>query len=172
MHTTFLSIGSNIGNGVDNIRKALDLIGRHEKIKIVKMSHLYKTEPWGNTEQAWFVNCIAKVETSLPVEIFFEQLKKVEAGLGRKHVPESLNQGKNKRYAPRLIDIDILFFGDTIVNYDALIIPHPLLHERAFVLIPFLDIDPLFVHPVLNRSISEMISGLKDKKKVLRFEDT
>ncbi|MBI5892047.1 MAG: 2-amino-4-hydroxy-6-hydroxymethyldihydropteridine diphosphokinase [Deltaproteobacteria bacterium] len=160
-HTVFLSIGSNIGNAVENCNMALELIAKREGIKILKTSSFYRTEPWGGIEQEWFVNCVTKIETSLSVSKLFKNLQQIEMDLGRKNT--------SKGY-PRVIDIDMLFFDSRVIEGGNLIIPHPLLHKRAFVLIPFREIEPLFIHPVLSKTINQLRIELKDAKQVIRLE--
>lgn len=165
-HTVFLSIGSNIGDTVKNCQMAMDLIERHEDIKIIKISSFYRTEPWGDIEQEWFVNCVARIETSSSAVHLLKRLQKIEDDLGRKRPPYGSAKG-----CPRVIDIDILFFNNMVIEKDDLVIPHPLLHKRAFVLIPFLEIEPLFIHPVLNKTINQLKIELKDEKQVVRLEN-
>lgn len=165
-HTVFLSIGSNIGDTVKNCQMALDLIERREDIKTIKISSFYRTEPWGDIEQKWFVNCVARIETSSSPVQLFKRLQKIEYDLGRKRSPYDSAKG-----CPRVIDIDILFFNNMVIEKDDLVIPHSLLHKRAFVLIPFMEIEPLFIHPVLNKTINQLRLELKDEKQVIRLEN-
>ncbi|MBI2541443.1 2-amino-4-hydroxy-6-hydroxymethyldihydropteridine diphosphokinase [Candidatus Woesearchaeota archaeon] len=153
MTDVFVGIGSNIGHKEENIRKAVDLI--KEKCKILKKSSLYETEPVGYREQDWFLNCAIEIETKLePLELL-EFLQSIEKKMGR------IKKIKN---GPRIIDMDILFYDNLFINEKNLIIPHPRLHERLFVLEPLKEIAPYFVHPVLNRKIKELYKELTDLK--------
>ncbi len=160
-HTVFLSIGSNIGNTVENCSKALEAIAKQEDIKIIKTSSFYRTEPWCNIEQDWFTNCVVKIETPLPPIHLFKNLQQIEMALGKNNAPKGY---------PRIIDVDVLFFGNMTMQESVLTIPHPLLCKRAFVLIPFLEVEPLFIHPTLNKTIMELSTELEDKKGVVRLK--
>jgi 2-amino-4-hydroxy-6-hydroxymethyldihydropteridine diphosphokinase len=145
MPIVFLSLGSNIGDKEEHIRKALTLLANICKVR--RTSHLYLTEPVGYTEQDWFLNCVVEVETDVDPKKLLSSIKSIERKLGRK---------KTVKNGPRIIDIDILFYGDCVVNTKNLVIPHPLLQERLFVLQPMMDLNPGFVHPVLKKTIQEL----------------
>ncbi|MBI3026752.1 2-amino-4-hydroxy-6-hydroxymethyldihydropteridine diphosphokinase [Candidatus Woesearchaeota archaeon] len=153
MADAFIGVGSNLGNKLENIRKAMSLI--KERCKILKISHLYKTEPVGFKSQQWFLNCAAKAQTSLKPKELLEFLLSIEKKLGRV---------RTIRYGPRTIDLDILFYDDMIIREDNLVVPHPRLHERLFVLVPLKDICPDFIHPALNKTISELCSSASNSK--------
>ena len=145
MPIVFLSLGSNIGDKEEHIRKALTHLAK--TCKVERTSHLYLTEPVGDTEQDWFLNCVAEVETDIDPKKLLSSIKSIERKLGRK---------KTVKNGPRIIDIDILFYGDCVLNTKNLVIPHPLLQERLFVLQPMMDLNPGFVHPVLKKTIQEL----------------
>jgi 2-amino-4-hydroxy-6-hydroxymethyldihydropteridine diphosphokinase len=145
MPIVFLSLGSNIGDREEHIRKAFTLLANICKVR--RTSHLYLTEPVGYTEQDWFLNCVVEVETDVDPKKLLSSIKSIERKLGRK---------KTVKNGPRIIDIDILFYGDCVVNTKNLVIPHPLLQERLFVLQPMMDLNPGFVHPVLKKTIQEL----------------
>ena len=145
MPIVFLSLGSNIGDKQEHIRKALTLLANVCKVR--RTSHLYLTEPVGYTEQDWFLNCVVEVETDIDPKKLLSSIKSIERKLGRK---------KTVKNGPRIIDIDILFYGDCVLNTKNLVIPHPLLQERLFVLQPMMDLNPGFVHPVLKKTIQEL----------------
>jgi 2-amino-4-hydroxy-6-hydroxymethyldihydropteridine diphosphokinase len=142
----FLGLGTNLGDREANLRTAKGKLS--SQVKIVKESPIYVTPPWGYEDQPDFLNQVIQVTTSLePVSLLFF-LKAVEDEMGRE---------ATFRYGPRLIDLDILFYGQRVIREESLQIPHPRLHERAFVLVPLHDIAPDFVHPVLNESIYALL---------------
>ncbi|HKZ46214.1 MAG TPA: 2-amino-4-hydroxy-6-hydroxymethyldihydropteridine diphosphokinase [Thermodesulfobacteriota bacterium] len=159
-HTVFISIGSNIGGRLGNCRKAIERIVDSKNIKLVKMSSFYETEPWGEIEQDWFINCVVKIETSLDAKALLALLQDIEKGLGRNRI---------KKGGPRVIDLDILFFNRDITEIKEIIIPHPLLHKRRFVLTPASEIAPDFIHPVLKKRVADLLRELDDNKKVIRL---
>jgi 2-amino-4-hydroxy-6-hydroxymethyldihydropteridine diphosphokinase len=146
-HTVYLSLGTNLGDRAANLKQAITSLSPQMRVK--KKSKVYETPPWGYTEQEAFLNQVVKVTTYLDPEPLLKHLKRLEVALGRK---------ASFRYGPRLIDLDILFFDDLILETPALTIPHPHVHERGFVLVPMMDIAPDHVHPVTQKSICEMIA--------------
>lgn len=159
MPVVYLGIGSNIGDKEANITQALRLISKICEVK--KKSHLYHTEPIGNTEQDWFLNCVVEIETDIDPKHLLSSFKSIERTLGRT---------KTTKNGPRTIDIDILFYGTRIVKTKNLVIPHPLLQERLFVLQPMMDLNPDFVHPVLQKPIQELYKNHPCKEKVLLYK--
>ena len=150
MAEAYISLGSNLGNREENIRKAIALM--REKCNILNFSSIYETEPIGYKEQDPFLNCVVKVETRLKPQELLDFILSIEKIFGR------IRAFKN---APRTIDLDILFYENKVINHNGLIIPHPRLHERAFVLKPLKEIASNLVHPVLRRSIKEIYENLK-----------
>lgn len=148
-HTVYLALGSNMGHRRANLKAALNNLTPQMAVK--KKSSVYETPPWGFEDQAAFLNQVIMVETYLAPQALLAHLKRLEMALGR--VPGFQN-------GPRLIDIDILFFDDMIMDTPPLVIPHPRLHERAFVLVPLNDIEPDLVHPLLHKSVSELLDGV------------
>ena len=148
MTRVFLGLGSNVGDKEKNIHEALHLISQFCTIK--KTSHLYLTEPVGRIKQEWFLNCAVEIETKINTEELLLILKSIERKLGRK---------KTVKNGPRSIDIDILFYADSVVKTKNLVIPHPLILERLFVLQPLMDLDPHFIHPTQKKSIQELIKS-------------
>lgn len=146
-HTVYLSIGSNLGDRADNLKQAVTSLSPQMRVR--KKSKVYETPPWGYTEQDPFLNQALMATTYLEPEPLLKHLKRLEVALGRK---------ATFRYGPRLIDLDILFFDDLILDTPILTIPHPHVHERGFVLLPLMDIAPDHVHPVTRKSAREMIA--------------
>jgi len=147
-HIVYLALGSNLGNRAANLKEALASLSPQMEVKA--KSKVYETPPWGHTEQEKFFNQVVMVKTYLEPELLLKHLKRLEVALGRK---ASFQNG------PRLIDIDILFYDDLVLESPALVIPHPHVHERGFVLLPMLDIAPDLVHPVKQRSVRDMLAG-------------
>lgn len=142
----FLSLGTNLGDRLANLSKARSLLTA--KVQIDKASPIYETPPWGFTDQPAFLNQVLQVETDLqPLELL-AFLKQIETSMGRQ---------PTRRYGPRLIDLDILFYHDQVLELPQLVIPHPHLHERAFVLVPLADLAPEFKHPVNGKTVKEML---------------
>lgn len=157
-HIVYLALGSNMGNRLANLKAAISNLTPQMAVK--KKSPVYETPPWGFKDQDAFLNQVIEAETYLEPEALIAHLKRLEMALGR--VPSFQN-------GPRLIDMDILFFDDMIVDTSPLVIPHPRLQERAFVLVPLNDIAPDFVHPFLRKSVSELLDGL-DRSEIKLFE--
>ena len=156
----YLGLGSNKGDPILNCQKALDRLSKDKKILLEKKSSLYKTEPIGYINQPWFFNGVVKVNSCLKARELWNFLRELEISLGRKD---------GERWGPRNIDLDILFYDDLILNEEDLIIPHPRLQERKFVLVPLNEIAGEFVHPVLKKSIKELLEGLRADQRVKRI---
>lgn len=153
----FIGIGSNLGDKRKNIERVIEEIKRLNIIKVKKVSNLYETEPVGGPPQDKFLNGVIEIETSISPKILLALLKTIEEEMGRK--PSDVKWG------PRQIDLDILLFGDLVIDEFDLKIPHPLMHKRRFVIEPLSEIAPEVIHPVLNKSISELFSALKSNEK-------
>jgi len=152
----YIGLGSNIGDRLANIRKAIELM-KEEGIEITDESSIYQTEPVGYKEQGWFLNSVVKGKTEFSPRRLWKRLEKIEKLMGRK---------REIKWEPRIIDLDILFYGNKILNGKELQIPHSELHKRRFVLVPMEEIAPKLVHPVLNKSIRELLGELKDNSEV------
>ncbi len=150
-NTVLLGIGSNLGDKIGNCQSAIDRLGECGENRIIRCSSLYKTDPVGHREQGWFVNCVIKVETTFGPFELLAYLKNLESALGRR---------KTVVWGPRVIDMDILLFNREEFEGDELQIPHPRLHERAFVLVPLCEIDPEAFHPRLKKTARELLADL------------
>jgi 2-amino-4-hydroxy-6-hydroxymethyldihydropteridine diphosphokinase len=150
----YLGIGSNLGNREQNLENALQAMAQRAG-NLVAVSPVYETEPFGFDSHDQFLNIVVVIETALTPYKILDQIRIIENGLGRK--------GETEKYISRTIDIDLLFYENQIIDSAELIVPHPRMHERKFVLVPFCDIAPEFIHPVLNRSIREILETSRDK---------
>ena len=163
MTLVYLSIGSNKGDKVNNIHQATGLIANCENIKLVRASTLYESEPWGEKNQPWFVNAALEVKTSLTPDEFLKKMQEIELRLGR------VRDENTKKWGEREIDIDIIFWGNEIINEENLKAPHPYAHKRAFVLVPLLELIPDFIHPVIKKSLLDIHSELDDPEDVFLY---
>jgi 2-amino-4-hydroxy-6-hydroxymethyldihydropteridine diphosphokinase len=145
----YLALGTNLGDRPGNLQDATAVLS--PVVTVLERSPVYETQPWGMTDQPAFLNMAIKGDTHLgPLELL-KHLKRMETRLGR--LPAV-------RYGPRKIDIDILFYADLILDTPKLTIPHPSLHERAFVLIPLADLAPDLVHPVFGKTVRQLLAGV------------
>ena len=179
MTTIYLSVGANIGDRAGNIRRAIAALGAPapapsgkgrspapsgtgRSVRVTRVSALYETEPLEMREQPWFLNCVVEAETDLLPQQVMDALLEIERGLGReRRVPKG----------PRLIDMDILLYGSSVVKTPGLEIPHPRMAERRFVLAPFAEIAPGVQHPVLKKAIAELLAETPDRSEVRRWEE-
>jgi 2-amino-4-hydroxy-6-hydroxymethyldihydropteridine diphosphokinase len=157
-HRAFIGIGSNLGDRKANFLEAIDRIQKLSGTRIVKQSSLYESEPLGDAK-TWFVNAVIEIETESSADELLKRLKSIETAMGRKRV-------RGKRWGSRIMDLDILFFDNEIINKRSLKVPHPELQNRRFVLAPLSELAPQMIHPKLTLSISELLAGLKDTKKI------
>jgi len=155
----YLSLGSNLGDRAANISRALELL-EAAGVRITRRSSLYSTEPVGFTEQPWFLNCCVAAETSLLPRQLLHTVRSTEVHLGRR-----LRFDKG----PRTLDIDILFYGRASVRTRDLVIPHPRLAQRRFVLVPLVEIAPFLRHPLLKHTIAELLAEAPDHHRVVRW---
>lgn len=162
-HVVFISIGSNIGDKLQNCRNAVCAIAEGGVSLPIAQSRFYQTEPVDYCEQDWFVNAAIKIETDCEPVALLGKLQSIEKNLGRK---------KNViRFGPRLIDLDILLYDSLIIELPRLTIPHPRMHQRRFVLQPLCDIDPFTVHPVLKKDMWTLLNALgENKQRIIQID--
>jgi 2-amino-4-hydroxy-6-hydroxymethyldihydropteridine diphosphokinase len=159
-HIIYISLGSNLGDRLANLRNAMTNIS--PKVKAVAQSSIYETEPWGYSDQPSFLNQIIKANTDLAPFDLLAFFKEIEVSMGRQ---------ETFRFGPRLIDLDILFYDDLVLNTPKLTIPHPRIIERAFVLIPLVEIAPDLYHPVIGKTIQQLTTGV-DSSSIEVFQST
>lgn len=157
-HTAYLGLGTNLGDRLENLAQARRRL--EPQVSILASSSIYETSPWGYPDQPDFLNQVLQVETELPPPDLLKFLKELETEIGRTPGP---------RYGPRVIDIDILFYDHLILSQAGLNIPHPRLEQRAFVLVPLAELAPDLRHPVLGRTVQELLAEI-DHTDVVRVE--
>ncbi|MES2559770.1 MAG: 2-amino-4-hydroxy-6-hydroxymethyldihydropteridine diphosphokinase [Bacteroidota bacterium] len=160
MSILFLLLGSNVGDSRLHLRTAISLIQETVGVVMVQSS-IYKTEPWGNKNQQDFLNQVLEVHTEWTPEEVLERILKIEQEMGRSRI---------EKWEPRIIDIDILFYGNAIIQTEPLRVPHPLLHERRFTLLPLSEIAPDLMHPELLKTVTELMAECTDNSSVSLYE--
>ncbi len=162
-HIAYISIGSNVGDRAENCNNGMAAIAAVDGIDLLARSKLFLTEPVDYLDQSWFINAMVKISTSLDPLALLAVLKGIEREAGRKE--------QMVKFGPRVLDLDILFYEDMVINSETLVLPHPRMHRRNFVLRPFCDIDPTVEHPVYKKNIRQLVDLLDDRgQKVLVYE--
>ena len=161
MNTAYLLIGGNLGNRKENFLKAISFINE-ECGTLTRSSSIYETDAWGNTDQPSFLNQVLSIETPLNAKQLMRKILKIEKIMGRV---------RKEKMGPRVIDIDILFFENEIHDLRFLKIPHPEIQNRRFVLVPLAEIDSGLQHPVLKKSIAQLLEECPDNLEVKKITD-
>jgi 2-amino-4-hydroxy-6-hydroxymethyldihydropteridine diphosphokinase len=158
----YLGLGSNQGDRLHHCREALLRLKESEDIRLIRVSSAYETEPVGEGFEGWFINAVAEAETDLDPLSLFRKLKRIEEEMGRSGQAITPN---------RPIDLDLLLYGDFLLELGALTIPHPRLHQRRFVLEPLLELAPELVHPRLGKTVEALLEDLSDPHQVRRVRE-
>lgn len=169
VRTTFFSIGSNVGNRLDNLQKAVDQLAEYVGY-MVRLSSVYRSSSWGY-QGGEYLNMCVEVSTSLSPELVLEKILQIEKSLGRNR-EETSDKNDSQPYQDRILDIDLLLFEDEIIFYNDLKVPHPRMLDRNFVLFPLNEIAPEFIHPIAKKSIQTCLKNCPDNEKVEKIEDT
>jgi 2-amino-4-hydroxy-6-hydroxymethyldihydropteridine diphosphokinase len=160
--TAYIGLGSNVGERLSNCRQAIRLMGQMPQCSITNVSSFYRTEPQGLRDQEWFINAVCSVDVSCYPRELLSRLLAIEQDMGRVRM---------ERWGPRLIDLDILLFGDLVMEEDGLVIPHPLMHLRRFVMVPLAEIASDLLHPSLKKGMAELRDLLSEQgQTVLKME--
>jgi len=160
MKIIFLGIGTNLGNRGKNLEQAVARIGQSIG-RVLISSSIFQTEPWGFQSEKYFLNMVVKIETELAPAVLLGKIHGIESVMGRVRGPE--------HFSSRLIDIDILLYDDIIIDEENLKIPHALLQERRFVLVSLCEIAHTLIHPVLKKTIEELLEECEDRGMVIKF---
>ena len=153
-HTAYISIGSNMGDKIGNCRSAIERLSQLEGTILLETSPFYRTTPVDYLDQDWFINAAVKLETELDPFGLLQRMQAIQRNAGRVKDPIP--------FGPRIIDLDIIFYDEAVIETAELAVPHPRMHKRAFVLQPICDIDPQLVHPVFHRRVQDLLSELGD----------
>ncbi len=163
MHKVYFSIGTNLDERDKNLCNARDLLQK-DVGSITAASSVYKTEPWGFAHKNYFLNQVLEIHSELDAFRLLEKTQLIEKQMGRNHQAD--------KYTARIVDIDMLFYDDLIIETDILKIPHPLMSERLFVLVPLEEIIPFFIHPIYRISIRQLLANCTDQHAVLKINDS
>lgn len=155
---TYIGVGSNLGDKLDNCRKAIDRVGKISGCRLTSQSDFFRTSPVGVEGHGWYVNSVFSIEADITAYRLLKSLLAVEMDLGRE---------RKKKWDPRTIDLDILLYGQTVMDEKELTIPHPYMHLRKFVLLPMSQLIPDMVHPVLGKTIAELLGDLAEDGQVV-----
>ncbi|MCZ6633170.1 MAG: 2-amino-4-hydroxy-6-hydroxymethyldihydropteridine diphosphokinase [bacterium] len=157
--TAYIGIGGNLGDRADTLRKAVAVLDGEDEVRMVAVSGVYETAPIGVTDQPSFLNAVLQVETSLSGPALLNRLLEIERQFGRY---------RKKKWGPRTLDLDILLYGEEVIQVPGLQVPHPYLHERAFVLVPLCELLPCGRHPVLGKQFTDFLAQLDSDQGVRR----
>jgi len=158
----YIGIGSNLDEPLERCREALRRLDEADGVGFLRRASFYKSEPVGLADQPWFVNTVAEIRCSLPPRELLGRLQGIESAMGRTPGP---------RWGPRRIDLDLLLCGQDVVDEEGLVIPHPEMHRRRFVLVPLHEIAPWAIHPAFGVSVAGLLKRLEDRERVFLLEE-
>lgn len=161
MQAVYLLIGGNLGNRVQSLAKARQRIGDYIGC-IQQQSNIYETQAWGVRQQPNFLNQVLVIQTELLPYVILQIIQEIEQEIGRKRL---------RKWGERLIDIDILFYENSIIESERLTIPHPHLHQRRFTLVPLVELQPNLVHPLLKKNMTELLQECSDELAVWQYQE-
>jgi 2-amino-4-hydroxy-6-hydroxymethyldihydropteridine diphosphokinase len=153
-HTAFVGVGSNLGQKQDNCLRGIAALTSGGHSRLLNQSRLYRTEPVDYLDQDWFVNCAVLIETRLDPFELLAVLQDIQKHAGR--VQDAV------RFGPRILDMDVIFYDEAVIDHPNLILPHPRMHLRKFVLKPLCDMDPTLRHPILDRTVRQLLDNLEE----------
>jgi 2-amino-4-hydroxy-6-hydroxymethyldihydropteridine diphosphokinase len=162
-HIAYISVGSNMGDRLQNCRKGIEALTEADNSRILAQSCIYKTEPVDYEDQNWFVNMVVKLETAFDPFKLLDHIEQIQRAAGR--IRDSI------RFGPRILDLDIILYDDRIIESERLVVPHPRMHKRRFVLKPICDINPSVIHPVLKKEMQILLEELgAEEQKVFEYK--
>lgn len=163
-HSAYISVGSNLGDKLACCRQGIAQVAALPRTELAVQSPFYRTAPVDYLDQDWFINAAIKVATNLAPEALLTALQAIQRKAGR--TPE----GDKIRFGPRLLDLDIIFYDDLVLDLPDLVVPHPRMHKRRFVLQPLCDIDPTIIHPVLKKDVQSILEDLDDnEQRIIKY---
>ena len=163
-HAVFISVGSNLGDKLDNCLSGIAALTQSGESSLSGASRFFRTSPVDYADQDWFVNAAVKIRTTMAPLTLLDKLVAIQRQMGRK--------ADSVRFGPRVLDLDVLLYDDWLIRTPRLTIPHPRMHKRAFVLQPMCDINPSIIHPVLGRTVADLLSHLDDEdQRVIPLDD-
>ena len=156
----FVSVGANLGKRLDNCCRGIEALCADEQVQLMQIAPFYETEPVDYTDQGWFLNTAIKIITPLPPLDLLSRMQAIQKKMGRKE--------GGIRFGPRTLDLDLILYQDRVMHSDRLVLPHPRMHKRRFVLQPICDIDPTVVHPVLGQDVKTLLNQLCESDQQVR----
>jgi 2-amino-4-hydroxy-6-hydroxymethyldihydropteridine diphosphokinase len=159
MKIAYIGIGSNMGKSQGNCREAIETIGALDECSIISVSGFYLTEPVGVEAQDWYVNSVVSMSTAMPAQDLLKTLLQVEKDMGRVRI---------EKWGPRIIDLDLLLYGDELLDDEGIKVPHPLMHLRKFVMAPMTELAPELIHPALGKTMAELYGEIEGESQVIK----
>jgi 2-amino-4-hydroxy-6-hydroxymethyldihydropteridine diphosphokinase len=159
MKIAYIGIGSNMGESQGNCREAIERIGALDECSIISVSSFYLTEPVGVEAQDWYVNSVVSLSTAMPAQDLLKTLLQVEKDMGRVRI---------EKWGPRIIDLDLLLYGDDLLDDEGIKVPHPLMHLRKFVMALMTELAPELIHPAFGKTMAELYGEIEEESQVIK----